>query len=373
MRKLTSKENIHKGIILLFIMTVIFWIAFCGSTGDVETSTEAGMRGFTLILWSILLEALPFVLLGTIISSLIQVFVSEDMIMRILPKNNFLRLVFASLIGLVFPVCECAIIPITRGLIKKGMPTGPAIAFMIATPIINPIVLLSTYNAFPTMPQMMAYRAVCGFLGAVLIGALVNRAEGKSVLRDDVVPSCSCGCEHDHVHTRNKNAIYSCSDSYTVDLPRNTDEPHNHSHTAEKHGTFKAVLSHTNAELQSVGMYLIFGAIIAASMQMLVPTEVLTNVGGGRIVSIVVMMLLAFVLSLCSEADAFVASTFLLQFSGASVLAFLITGPMIDIKNTLMMLGSFKKRFVVRLILTILLVCFALAFIASFMIGGSYA
>ena len=84
-------------------MAVIFWIAFCGGTGEVETSTEASMRGFTLILWSILLEALPFVLLGTIISSLIQVFVSEDMIMRILPKNNFLRLVFASLIGLVFP------------------------------------------------------------------------------------------------------------------------------------------------------------------------------------------------------------------------------------------------------------------------------
>lgn len=373
MRKLTSKENIHKGIILLFIMAVIFWVGFCGGTGDVETSTEASMRGFTLILWSILLEALPFVLLGTIISSLIQVFVSEDMIMKILPKNNFLRLVCASLIGLVFPVCECAIIPITRGLIKKGMPTGPAIAFMIATPIINPIVLLSTYNAFPTMPQMMAYRAVCGFIGAVLIGALVNRVDGKALLKDGEVSSCGCGCGHGHIHDHEEKTVCDCSDSHIDHMICKMEEHDDHCHADEKHGTLKAVLAHTNAELQNVGMYLIFGAIIAACMQMVVPTEVLTSIGSGRGVSIIVMMLLAFVLSLCSEADAFVASTFLLQFSGASVLAFLITGPMIDIKNTLMMLGSFKKRFVARLILTILIICFLLALAASFMIGGGYA
>lgn len=366
MRALINRKNIHKGVILLFIMAAIFWTAFCGGTGDVETSTEVSMRGFTLILWSILLEALPFVLLGTIISSLIQVFVSEDMIMRILPKKNILRLVFASLIGLVFPVCECAIIPITRGLIRKGMPTGPAIAFMIATPIINPIVLLSTYNAFPTMPEMVIYRAAGGFFGAILIGLFVNRAEGKAVLKND--PATSCGCGHKHEH--GAGTACSCAEHGVSQCPGDT---HGHSDECDKWGTLKAVLSHTNAELQSVGMYLIFGAVIAACMQMAVPTEVLASIGGGRVVSILVMMLLAFVLSLCSEADAFVASTFLLQFSGASVLAFLITGPMIDIKNTLMMLGSFKKGFVVRVILTILLVCFLLALAASFMMGGEYA
>ena len=250
---------------LIFITAVMFWVAFCGSTGDVETSIETGMRGFTLILWSILLEALPFVLLGTIISSLIQVFVSEDMILRILPKNNFLRLVFTALFGLVFPVCECAIIPITRGLIRKGMPIGPAIAFMIATPIVNPIVLLSTYNAFPTMPQMVLYRAVCGFAGAVLIGALVNRAHGKAVLKEGVVNSCGCG--HEHIHEEN---ACNCSGDHVSHMQCN-DKGHHES--GKKQGIFKAVLAHTNAELQSVGMYLIFGAIIAACMQMLVPTE----------------------------------------------------------------------------------------------------
>ena len=99
-----------------------------------------------------------------------------------------------------------------------------------------------------------------------------------------------------------------------------------HDHSKAKQNPFLAVLRHTNTELQSVGMYLIFGAVIAAAVQVAVPTNVLTSIGSGRVISILVMMLLAFVLSLCSEADAFVANSFLLRFSGASVLAFLILG-----------------------------------------------
>ncbi|MFH1879819.1 MAG: permease [Bacillota bacterium] len=358
MQSLLYQKSVQRAILFLFVAASVFWIGFVFGMGGVETAFEQDMRGFTLILWAILLEALPFVLLGTVISSLIQVFVTEDMILKIMPKNGFLRLVFAALIGLIFPVCECAIIPITRRLLKKGMPTGPAIAFMLATPIVNPIVLFSTYSAFPGMPLMMPLRAACGFAGAVLIGALVSRAGGKSVLKQSEAHACACG--HGHTHDA---AACACGEGEHSPSPG----------VRGKWATFKAVLSHTNAELQSVGMYLIFGAMIAAAMQIIVPTAVLTSIGGGRVLSIAVMMLLAFVLSLCSEADAFVASTFMLQFSGASVLAFLIVGPMIDIKNTMMMLGSFRKGFTVRLIMTILLVCFALALTASFIIGGNYA
>ena len=232
------------------------------------------------------------------------------------------------------------------------MPVGPAFTFMIATPIVNPIVLLSTYNAFPTMTEMALYRAVFGIAGAILIGWLVDRAQGKSILRGNKAPACG------HDHSEGHDAGHECCVA-------------GHDHASGS--PFRQVIAHTNAEIQSVGMYLIFGAIIAASMQILVPTDVLAEIGSGRVMSIAVMMILAFVLSLCSEADAFVASTFLQQFSGASVLAFLLTGPMIDIKNTLMLFGSFKKGFVVRLVITILLVCFALALLASFLIGGDYA
>ncbi len=347
MQTLSPKSKISKAAVFLLLAASVFWIGFRFGMGTTQAGFLESMQGFTLILWSILLEALPFVLLGIIVSSVIQVFVTEDMILKIMPRNRFLRLVFASLVGLIFPVCECAIIPITRGLMKKGMPVGPAIAFMLATPIVNPIVLLSTYNAFPTMPQMMPLRAACGLIGAIAIGALAGSAKSGDVLKEGSVSVCSCG---EHCHHEDGIA----------------------GHPQQKRNLFREVLHHTSAELQSVGAYLIFGAMIAAGVQILVPTSILTGIGSGRIASILVMMGLAFLLSLCSEADAFVANTFLYQFSGASVLAFLIVGPMIDLKNTFMMLGSFKKSFTARLIVSILVVCFVLALAASLLIGGFY-
>ncbi|MEX1307791.1 MAG: permease [Eubacteriales bacterium] len=353
LEKQNTKQIGKKILIAVFFLIIIAWVNIRINV-DVESSAVMETaRGFTLILWSVLLEALPFVMLGTVISSLIQEFVTEEMILKVLPKSNVLRLIFSAMLGLVFPVCECAIIPITRGLMKKGMPTGPAIAFMIATPIINPIVLLSTYNAFPTMPQMVLYRGVIGFVGAILIGALVNSASREKTLKEGVDISCACG--HDGHH-------HACE--------------HGDSDVHEKKSalkTFVSVLSHTSSELKSVGMYLIFGAIISAAVQILVPTDVLTSIGSGRVVSILVMMALAFVLSICSEADAFIGSTFMFQFSSASVLAFLVIGPMVDIKNTIMMLGAFKKKFVLRLIITIFVVCLLLVLAASYLMGGNYA
>ncbi|MBE0600677.1 MAG: permease, partial [Firmicutes bacterium] len=175
MQTLSPNRKMPKAAGILLLAVSVFWIGFRFGMDTTQAGLLETMRGFTLILWSILLEAFPFVLLGIVVSSVIQVFVTEDMILKIMPRNRFLRLLFASLVGLIFPVCECAIIPITSGLIKKGMPVGPAITFMLATPIINPIVLLSTYNAFPAMPQMMLLRAACGLIGAVAIGALVGR------------------------------------------------------------------------------------------------------------------------------------------------------------------------------------------------------
>ncbi len=114
MQKFVSNRKIQKGIVWFMIAASVFWMGFCLGTGDVKTQIEQGMRGFTLILWSILLEALPFVLLGILISSLIQVFVTEDMILKIMPRNKVLRLWPPRLIGLIFP-CAMRHHPITRG------------------------------------------------------------------------------------------------------------------------------------------------------------------------------------------------------------------------------------------------------------------
>ena len=359
---MTRTEFKHKArqlTVFAFFIILIFWLSYLWGTGAIETAAETKMKAFTLILWSILLEALPFVLLGTLISSLIHIYVTEATILKILPKNNLLRLVFASCLGLIFPICECAIVPITRSLVKKGMPVGTAIAFMIATPIVNPIVLFSTYNAFPSNPEMVLYRGVFGFVAAIVIGFLIEKLSAKNVLKDKPkdVP-CDCGHEsHDH-------AECCCG--------HDSDELKTESHKKPLN-IAREIISHTSHEIQTVGAYLIFGAIIAAAMQIFVPQDALVSIGTGRFSSTFVMMGLAFVLSLCSEADAFIASTFMLRFSAASVLTFLITGPMIDIKNTLMLLSSFKKRFVIKLIIIILAICFVLGILASFFMGGANA
>jgi uncharacterized membrane protein YraQ (UPF0718 family) len=351
MRQLIDRlgKNSRQAAIGLFLIAVIFWVAYVGSTGDTETVIKSQARAFTLVLWSILLEALPFVLLGTLISSLIQVFVSDNTIIKLLPKNKLMQLIIAALLGVIFPICECAIIPITRGLIKKGLPVGPAITFMTAVPIVNPVVIFSTYSAFSGLPQMALFRTLFGFLAALLIGFIAGRNQTSAVLKGHAM---GCNCGH-HVEAHDLH------------------ESHAEHKKEGSAAVLKRVLWHTTDELKSVGAYLIFGALIASVMQLWVNKSLITGIGSGQITSILVMMLLAFMLSLCSEADAFVASTFLQQFSAASVLAFLITGPMIDIKNTMMLVGGFQKRFVLRVILTILIACFGLALAASLLgIGG---
>ncbi len=259
---------------------------------------------------SILIEALPFILLGVLISGIIQIFVTEEMMARIIPKNKILAIVSATFIGAIFPACECGIVPITRRLMAKGVPLYAAIPFMLTGPVINPIVLFSTYIAFGNNWDMVLYRGGIALLVALIVGGLLSIQFKDSQLKNDVA---------DHVHRK----------SFT--------------------GKFISMLKHSIDELFSVGKFLILGAFVAAFIQTTVKTATLLDIGQGPLSSNFVMMGLAYVLSLCSEADAFVAASFRSTFSTGSLVAFLVFGPMLDIKNTLMLLGTFKAKFVVYL------------------------
>jgi len=173
--------------------------------------------------------------------------------------------------------------------------------------------------------------------------AQLKRLPIKGALDEKHVDTCGCGIDHDH-------SVVKRSKGLGLD-------------------DIKRVLSHTNSELYDVGRFLIAGAFISAVMQVFVPRTVLMSIGNSPLSSILLMMVMAFVLSLCSEADAFIASTFRYQFASSSLLAFLIFGPMIDIKNTLMLAGAFKSKFVIRLVGTIAIVCFGLALMAEFIIA----
>ncbi|MCM3014562.1 permease [Bacillus subtilis] len=271
---------------------------------------------------SILIEAIPFILIGVILSGIIQMFVSEEMIARIMPKNRFLAVLFGALAGVLFPACECGIIPITRRLLLKGVPLHAGVAFMLTAPIINPIVLFSTYIAFGNRWSVVFYRGGLALAVSLIIGVILS---------------------------------YQFKDTQLL----KPDEPghHHHHHTLlQKLG---GTLRHAIDEFFSVGKYLIIGAFIAAAMQTYVKTSTLLAIGQNDVSSSLVMMGLAFVLSLCSEVDAFIASSFSSTFSLGSLIAFLVFGAMVDIKNLLMMLAAFKKRFVFLLITYIVVIVLA--------------
>ncbi|KFF57661.1 membrane protein [Bacillus sp. A053] len=291
------------------------------SGGFIVTAPSSFLQ-LNSIFISILIEAIPFILIGVILSGIIQMFVSEEMIARIMPKNRFLAVLFGALAGVLFPACECGIIPITRRLLLKGVPLHAGVAFMLTAPIINPIVLFSTYIAFGNRWSVVFYRGGLALAVSLIIGVILS---------------------------------YQFKDNQLL----KPDEPGHHHH----HGTLLqklgGTLRHAIDEFFSVGKYLIIGAFIAAAMQTYVKTSTLLAIGQNDVSSSLVMMGLAFVLSLCSEVDAFIASSFSSTFSLGSLIAFLVFGAMVDIKNLLMMLAAFKKRFVFLLITYIVVIVLA--------------
>lgn len=306
------------------------------------------VQGFSMMFISILLEALPFVLLGTLVSSMLHLYLREDVLARLLPKRHWLGLSAAALLGFLFPVCECAIVPITRGLVRKGVPVGMAVAFLLAVPIVNPIVLASTHYAFGGAWGVVLLRATCGFLVAVFVGDYLGRAyTGTYPLR-----SVSFYEEaQDHDHGNACTHAHGCSQTCQEGNP-----------SVE---AIWQLLYHTNREFFAVGRYLIIGAGLSAALQTLVPRQWLMMVGQNNLLSVIALMALAYCLSPCSEADAFIARTFVGQFSGGSILAFLVLGPMLDLKGTLLLAGAFERRFVWRLAITVTLAVLGLGLLAN--------
>ncbi|SPU00486.1 putative permease [Bacillus tequilensis] len=292
-------------------------------SGGFIVTAQSSFLQLNSIFISILIEAIPFILIGVILSGIIQMFVSEEMIARIMPKNRFLAVLFGALAGILFPACECGIIPITRRLLLKGVPLHAGVAFMLTAPIINPIVLFSTFIAFGNRWSAVFYRGGLALAVSVIIGIILSyQFKDNQLLKPD-----EPGHHHHHHHT-----------------------------LLQKLG---GTLRHAIDEFFSVGKYLIIGAFIAAAMQTYVKTSTLLAIGQNDVSSSLVMMGLAFVLSLCSEVDAFIASSFSSTFSLGSLIAFLVFGAMVDIKNLLMMLAAFKKRFVFLLITYIVVLVLA--------------
>lgn len=266
---------------------------------------------------SVLVGALPFMVIAAFASAVLEVYVSKDTIARLVPKNSVLGVLLAPVLGLVVPMCECGIVPVARRMVQKGVPAPAAVTFMLANPILNPLTIYSTYLAFPYMRQMVWLRLAMGYAVAVIIGLLLSRQKDLAILHPETATAHACECGHDHRM--------------------------GHQSPAER---FEALLTHAAGEFFDVTKYFIVGAGLAAVAQALIDRPLLEALGRGPVTSVLVMIAFAFVICICSEADAFVAATFASTFTPGALLAFLVSGPMTDIKNTLMMTSSFRRSFV---------------------------
>lgn len=284
------------------------------------------------IFLSIVIEALPFVLLGCLISGALQVFLTPERVKRWLPDNRFLSILTGSVLGFFFPSCECGIVPIVHQFVKKGVPVHTAFAFMLTAPIINPIVIFSTFIAFGNSWEMAGWRIVGSFVVALIIGIWLAYFQKESVLKTKIQQTIDHNHHHDHTHGTNEH------EEVKIGRIKQLSQQTGH------------VLTHSIDEFFDTGRYLIVGGLIAASMQTYLPTRVMLTLGSTKLLAIIIMLLLAFTMSLCSEADAFIGSSLLSLFGTAPVVAFLVFGPMVDIKNLLMMKRYFNGRFILMLI-----------------------
>ncbi len=284
---------------------------------------------FSTIFLGIFIEAVPFLLLGTLASGLLEVFVDQDTIRRLTPSSPVLGALIGCFLGLLFPVCECGVVPLVRRLFRKGFPISAGIAFLLAAPVINPIVILSTITAFG-FGKMVILRIGITLATAFLTGLVFSTVKTPwEILKPTAW--------------------------ITPDTEDNPDE-HHHCAVCEIHKTksahkIEAVIQVTLEEFFEIGRYLIIGALLSAGMQTFIPQNTLLSIGNGPVISVLVMICMAVILSICSTVDAFVALGFGATFSTGSILAFLTFGPMVDIKSILLFLRILKPRPVIYLVI----------------------
>ena len=335
--------------------------------------------GFTLFL-SLLVEAIPFLLIGVAFSSLLLVFVDERSLIGILPKSAFLGALAGSLIGLAFPVCECGNVPVARRLLVQGAPTAVSIGFLLAAPTINPVVFWATWVAFRGQPEMVFLRVGCSLLIATSIGWVFSQQSDISPFLQPAVARSRFRDEADlkagglQASSLLQGGTFiqgagSMGAALRLDTPmaqRLVANP-----ALEQTLGTRLMLAAENMvrELRELGAVLILGSAIAATVQVAAPREVILGLGQGMVTSILAMLLLAVVVSICSTVDAFFALSFAATFTTGSLLAFLIFGPMIDLKNIGLLLTVFKARAVFYLFALAAMMSFALALFVNLYIG----
>ncbi|GHH44810.1 permease [Streptomyces candidus] len=289
---------------------VVSMLTVCGigwAAGLDELLTSAGFRAWQTITVAVLVQALPFLLLGTLVSGAVNAFVPAHVFGRMLPRNPALAVPVASAAGVVLPGCECASVPVAGSLIRRGVTPAAAFAFLLSAPAINPVVLVSTAVAFPGAPEMVAARLVASLATAALMGWLWLRFGRAKWLR----------------------------------------MPARHSGHAPGNSRWEEFRTGFQHDFLHAGGFLVLGAMAAATFNVTVPRSVLDTFADSPWLSVLFLAALAIVLAVCSEADAFLAAS-LTGFSPTARLAFMVVGPMVDLKLIALQAGTFGRAFAWR-------------------------
>jgi hypothetical protein len=293
---------------------------------------------------SIVMEAAPFLFLGSMLSAAVDRYVDAGRIARRIPSGPFGRLAVGLLGGMAMPICECGSVPLARRLLEKGVPPLTAITYMLAAPVINPIVLLSTYVAFGGNLRMVFARAIVVAVSAALTGWFCSRgAYGPQRANPGLMAAPPRG-DHAHIHA-----------------------PHHVSAQALAKNLVPDLLSSGAAEFLDMGKYLIIGALASAAFKVFLPWQLVQALAGNAFLSISVMMLLAVLLCVCSEADAFVAASFV-YVPPAAQLGFIALGAMVDLKLMGMYFAVFPKRTAWVLVVVPTVCVFGLSRLMGFLI-----
>lgn len=274
------------------------------------------VQDFLTLSLSVLLEATPFVVLGLVLATCVKYFISDRIFFSLMPKKPLWRRMYISTLGVFLPVCECGNVPLARGLIIKGFKPADAVTFLLSAPIINPITITTTAIAFSGDSTIVIARVIAGFVIANIIGAYFAKKKLSILTR-----SFQNYCEHEHA-------------------PRSK-------------GRLRHILGDIQEESRRMMVPLVFGSMIAGLTQVLIPREVLTTLGGHVALSVVAMILLAFIVSICANVDAFFALAYSTTFTPGALVAFLVFGPMIDIKMLSLMRTTFTKRALVEMTLLV--------------------
>lgn len=266
---------------------------------------RGGIRNWSTLFVAVCLQAMPFLVLGVVVSALVAAFVPPSFVANAFPRSTVLAVPTAAIAGAALPGCECGSVPIAGRLVNRGAPPAAALTFLLSAPAINPVVVVATATAFPGRPEFVGARVIASLIAAMAVGYIWSWLGNDSFLAK--------ARQHRHEYPSKRDAF--------------TD-------TAQH-------------DFLHAGGFMVVGAATAATMQTVVPRSTLEAVGGSGVAAVLILALLAVILAVCSEADAFVA-TGLSQFSMTARLAFLVVGPMVDIKLIALQSGTFGRSFALR-------------------------